>query len=269
MKFKHGDICYTIDGCEVEYIASLGNGYAVREIIECDEDESGIGNLIEVREVFENPPHHKYNTEIATLKKEIESLRASKSSLERECRIAKENEAERKSRIMQNAALERIDNFLLGKFTHFVFYRYGVKVMSFDEAIRYKESEYDRVPKGMKLLSLFGKTNGNLEWQLSRYSDGSGSPDEVIPCSSLEDAKNIAKEKIDGFYDAWRLDKRNDYYMTSAAESAQKLGFEVPPDIAAHIKAKAIEELLKQVESAEKSFNEAKAKLEAVRGGEN
>lgn len=265
-KFKHGDICYTLDGCEVEYIASLGDGYAVREIIDGDEGMACIGNLMEVRAVFIKPPHHKYNTEIAELKKQVEALLIQRRAIEADIRASHVDEKERKARLMKHAALVRIDEFLEGKFTHFVYYRYGVNVMSFDEAIRYKESDYDRVPQGMKLLSLFGKTSGDLEWRLYRYSDGSGSPEEVIPCHSLEEAKSIANTKINEFYDAWRLDKRNDYQMTTAAESARKLGFEVPADIAAHIKAKTIGDLLKQVEAAEKAFYEAKSKLEKVRG---
>lgn len=53
----------------------------------------------------------------------------------------------------------------------------------------------------LKLLSVFGKSNGDLEYRVNHYSDGSGGWTKYIPCASyeaaLEAVRGIALEKIE------------------------------------------------------------------------
>jgi len=48
----------------------------------------------------------------------------------------------------------------------------------------------------MKLLSLFGDSKGDLSFRLHQYRDGSGNYEEVIPCHSMDEAKELIKNHI-------------------------------------------------------------------------
>jgi hypothetical protein len=90
-------------------------------------------------------------------------------------------------------ALNRIEDFIDKKITHLAVFGYGApKVATFDEAMR--DFEYGRFSNDIKLLCLFGKSNGDLEWRVNQYYDGSGSWKEVIPCQSEAEALTAVKE---------------------------------------------------------------------------
>lgn len=55
------------------------------------------------------------------------------------------------------------------------------------------DSSYDR-RDCFKLLSLFGRSDGDLEWRLNQYSDGSGCGSTVYPCTSYDQALDIVRE---------------------------------------------------------------------------
>lgn len=261
-KFNKGDICYTLDGREVEYIASLGTGYAVREIGEGDEGQQYFGNVIEVREVFQNPPQEKYNKEIDELKKQIDTLRAAKRQFEDERRASQESEKERKDRLMKHAALTRIDDFLAGKMTHLAMQDWrGWRVMSLKDALAYKESDYDRVPTGIKLVTLFGKTNGDLQWQLHAYKDGGTNPNKVEFFFSEEEARKFVKGRLDIAYDLYRKDNKEWRNAESAAQNAFSIGFEVPEDIEAIVKTITISSLTAARNKAKSDYELAEEKL--------
>jgi hypothetical protein len=243
--FERGMVVYTLDGREVEYIAHIdGTGHVVRGVFDGDSEEPNYGEPFVAHTLFISPPTGRQDKRILELQEEIRALTEQREAI----RASQIDERERKRRLMEHRAVARIDDFLAGKITHFVYYRYGVKIIGFDEAARYKESDYDKVPKGVKLLTLFGKTNGDLEWQLHRYSDGSGNPEEVIPCTSLEEAQAIAREKIEAAYAEWRglTDKSRTYSIQSASDAARKLGFDVPEDIAAAVRATVLESFKKR-----------------------
>lgn len=260
-KFNHGDICYTFDGGEVEYIASLGNGYAVREIRDTDEGPV-VGDVIEVREVFSHPPREKYNKQIAELREEIEKLRTAQSELQAERRSMRESEAEKKARFMKHNALTRIDDFLAGKMTHLATLHWqGWRIMTMDQALKYKESEYDRVPNGIRLVTLFGKTNGDLEWQLSDYSSHENYPKKVQFFFSEEEVCAFVSSQLEIEYDLWRKDPKDWRKMESAVGNAKALGFEVPKDAEIAYNALEVDRLTAIRDKAKADYDKAEAEL--------
>lgn len=46
------------------------------------------------------------------------------------------------------------------------------------------------------MLTLYGKSNGDLQWKLSEFSDGSGVKKDVIPCISYDMARAEAQKII-------------------------------------------------------------------------
>ena len=87
----------------------------------------------------------------------------------------------------------------------------------------------------MKLLSLFGRTNGDLTWQLHRYFDGSSHRKVVIPARSEEEAKGHLREKMREFVDRAAAGNRKlddgAWFSTKHLEIAEELGVHVPEDL--------------------------------------
>lgn len=262
-----GDIVFTDDGREVEYIAELERDHVVCQMYEREEGEPYRGEPFIVSRVYATAPTPRYEKRVGELISEIEVLERQKRTLETEKRALQEGDGERKKRLMQHAAVARIDDFLAGKITHFVYHQYEYKIMTREEALSYKQSDYERIPTGTKLLTLFGKTNGDLEWQLWSYSDGSGNPKEVIPCFSEEEALGVLKAKMEEEYAKWRAEPKNLYYATMAVTAAAKYGFEIPEDVAAAVKAQAIKYSTETRDKAKAEFEKAEAALAAVKSG--
>ena len=101
--------------------------------------------------------------------------------------------AERMEALQQYEGLQHLEDFILGKVTHYVVTeRWQVpRIIDFDDT----EAEYAR-NREKRLLTLFGNSEGNLAWQLNRYADGSGGSTQVIPCRSLEEAQEVLSEKL-------------------------------------------------------------------------
>lgn len=264
VEFIKGDIAYTGSGNEVEFIAKLDGEYVVRQIHERDDGEAWLGKPFAITELFKTAPVEKYDKRIAELLETISTLEKRRSDLESELRASKVSDLELKSRLMKHEALTRIDDFLAGKMTHFAMHHWaGWRIMTTQKALEYKESDYDRVPTGMKLVTLFGKTNGDLEWRLHAYSDGSGNSfDQAKFFFSEEEARAFVKDQLEAAYNLWRKDKRQWWgKASSAAEDAYKLGFEVPEDVRAVMEANAVKSLTDARNKAKADYELAEEKL--------
>ena len=258
--FEKGDIVFNEYGQRFVYVAESDGDHIVRPTVESDEDEHWEGNPVTLRKIFASAPREMYDKNIEALDARIMELDKQKRALEEEICKPKFDETERKKRIMVNAALERIDDFLAGKFTHIVYGDYTIKIETFDEALMYKDNEYSRVPDQCRLLSLYGKSNGDLAWKLSHWSDGSGSSNHVYPCFSLEDAQSVASKLIEAKYALWRKDpKANSVH--SVFQDAVRLGFDIPDDVAKAIKESQINGARDWRDTKKKEYLEAEDEL--------
>ena len=258
-----GDIVFTEDGQQVEFIAIIDSGCIVRPQLSDEDDEPWFGEPITVSKVFASAPKEVYDKAISELSAKIDELETKKYALEDEIRKSKTDETERKKRIMVNAALERIDDFLAGKFTHIVFGEYDVKIETFDEALLYKNKDYDKIPTELRLLTLYGRSKGDLAWKLSYYYDGSGSSRQVWPCFSLEHAETVARQLIEEKYAQWRSESKR-YSVNQAFSSAVKLGFDIPEDVEQYIKESSIKGATEWRDKKKEEYLEAESKLEGA-----
>jgi hypothetical protein len=257
--FNKGDIVFTSDGQQVQYIAEVDGEHIVRPQLSGDDEDSFFGDPVSVELVFASAPKEVYDQTIADLNKQIEALTDRKDELEDEIRRSRTDETARKKRIMVNAALTRIDEFLAGKITHLVIDRYGIEIVPFDKAM---EDDYSR--RDLKLLTLYGRTNGNLAWMLNQYSDGSGSKYQAWPCTSMEEARTMAAAIIEAYYIEFRKSGANEWNTSNAVKSAQKLGFPVPLDIWQAVKAARVKEATRLRDQAKKSLDDNEAALATV-----
>ena len=250
---------YLPDGRIVEFVQELNDGrFLVRP--EYQDDETGelwYSETIIVDKVFDNPPLQQYHTKIEELTNQVaelmEKIQSKRSELQK---VTEEHNA-----LMRNdgvrEAMERVADFLEGNFTHFATTDpWDLKVVPAKEAVDQK----DRYDRDLKLLTLFGRTNGDLAWKLNRYSDGSGSDRTIVPCKSEEEAQSVVADAIIKITKE-RLEKNKDFVPDSRhLETAKQYGAEVPEEWWDMVKKKEEEVLRHKLKKAQKDAEEAEKK---------
>ena len=183
---------YLTNGLEVEVIDPDINGQVlVKMCWQVDYDpETGGGLYTEglslVDQVFDAAPVQRFHAEIAGLELTIRERRAELSEVTSQLRSARSSTDQVRESIAMKGVLGRIDDAIHGRFTHLLLvgeYSEPLEVVGLKD-LACKHSYHD----GVRLLSLFGNSNGDLSWNLNRYKDDSGSWTEVIPFCSYESA---------------------------------------------------------------------------------
>lgn len=185
---------YLADGVAVHVHQIVEGGFIVQSIYQDEETEYMDGPKYLVERVFDSAPTVALDERITALREEVETLSEKRNAIRAELREIEVGEKARLARIRTHKGLERLDLFIQGKITHFAdltHWHPGIFEFKYKE----NQSEYDR--DAMKLLSLFGRTNGDLEWRLNQYSDGSGSSSIVVPCTSYEEAQEHLQKLVD------------------------------------------------------------------------
>jgi hypothetical protein len=252
---------YLRDGRAVEVRGKLDgkNTWVVSEILESMDYE---GNSEEytneitflVDKVYDTPPVKQYNQEIKALKDEIQKLQAESLALESKIYDLDEGYKSKIKKLKKYSALKHIEDFVEEKITHYVVQHYGSPEIITQEEIRMN----DRYDNGFRLLSLFGKSNGDLEWRLSHYSDGSGGYTEVFPCLSLDDAKANVQEYIDA------LNPEKDTPYKDFIEQACKWDLKLPEWYIPKYKERAKKNALQNILDAEKALLQRRQELSEI-----
>ena len=265
-------IKYLSYGPEVNVIQTLNDGKVLVEpIFENPNDgEPYEGNpfIVNANQIFDKPPIQKKAEEVIKLNEQISELNMKLRDLRQEVSGFEKTHEDRMSEIKRHKGLELLENFIAGKITHYVeINSYGTpKIIPFNES----ESDYGVKPKGratngkgvrrLRLLSLFGKATGDLEWGLSRYSDGSGCYSTVIPCASLETACQVVinwiKETVEKDLDPENKDNRPG---RSIIDFAKEYGYVLPKEYIEAVVRKEEEARQKKIEKLEKQLADAKA----------
>jgi hypothetical protein len=231
--FNPGDEVYSVHGEAGRYVARVASGYVVEPIIEPDDREEApyYADPVTWREVFAKPPVQRLHAEVAEVEKKLGAARDALAEVRAARSEFDAEERARQVRIKQHQRLAALDDFLAGRITHFVHISPGYrapKIQSFDETMVREER---RSGRELRLLGLFGDVSRGLRWKVTTYGDGSGSTDEVIPCTSLEQAQALLIELVSSGWDAIRRDGRY-YAITETVDLARQIGVNVPLDLA-------------------------------------
>lgn len=211
-------------------------------------------------ELFRKTPTAVLDERVAGLSKEIQELSAKKLALLAEERQAQADITARRARITQHAQLKLLDDYIAGKITHYVQTSQYQSVLSII-AVKDCKNDYSN---SLKLLTLYGKANGDLSWRLSHYADGSGRNDqEVYPVCSLQEAMIKARAIFDERITLWRAGKV-DHYLKPFTDSARVLGFDTPQDVLDHLTRIWTQHAREKVASAEKALKLATDELNRV-----
>jgi hypothetical protein len=256
--FNKGDTVYDIHGQQGAYIASYGGSHLVAPEYESEYGEPGWGAPEEWREVFSKPPTVKLEAKVAELDEEITKRRAELKEVCTQLVITEEAGKRLLEKLKKYPALKRIEDYLDGKFTHFLDVGYGVKLISKEDALK-SPDKYDH---DMKLLTLFGRTKGDLQWRINRWGDGSGSDTDVYPCESEEEAIAIVRKLYAEAVEAWRAQEKKHYGR--ALEWARTVSWDwidVPQDVRDYMNQALIDARTATLEKAKEALAKAEADL--------
>lgn len=193
------------------------------------------------RELFEKPPVAAFDEDITRRLAQIEELRAKYVELTSSVANAEKECKERLAKLAKFDGLENLEAFIEGRVTHVVIEEWSdFKAVPIDILQYHEDSAWSRktAPNGVKLVTLFGNSNGNLQWRVNEYKDGSGSSwKRIEPCMSLEEAEaKRAKWALEALEERRcyisEPNKRHDI-IASAVAKARECGAVIPDDLQA------------------------------------
>ena len=219
--------------------------------------------LVKKNSVFDKPPKQAIEKEIEELTSKRDAIaatlsvtRAELAATTRERDVAK-NELDT---LLQRAGLGNLPKFLRGEITHYVVCDKShwrvPRIMKFDDTKGDREWESYGLGK-MRMLTLFGASDGNLEWRLNDYKRSNRYDGEtVIPCTSEEEVQAAFRQAL--------TDNMQHRVSREYADAAIKAGIELPDgylDSAIEIERKRA---IEKVEDARKALEAAEKELAAI-----
>lgn len=226
---------FTHDGKKVVVIDQLNSSeWIVQEIFIIDGKETPSGEKFTTKILHDAPAISWQEKSVADVKKMYED--EYKSIVSKRERMLKEwnHESAVLKKILSNikslqttVSPEKFDTlikFMSGQITHVIRFGYGdFEIIPFIQSIEYRDS-YD---SEIKLVSLYGRTNGDLEYKVNQYSDGSGSTRyTLLPFCSYKEALDYVKTVI---IPGFEKDGLNSY----AVAAAEKLKIKLPAHLLA------------------------------------
>lgn len=157
-------------------------------------------------------------------------------------------------------SLDLLKKVMSGQITHIFVSGYSPEIFEWDDGkgVYDEERNYGRVEiKGIKLLSLYGYSDGDLEYRLHTYRDGSGGSQQVWPTTSYQEALTMAQAACDEQAEAYLADKRSSFSMSDW----QKIdGIIIPAAVIEKYEAQADEARLKRISGLQKELADLEAK---------
>lgn len=268
--FERNDKCYLADGTVAYFVADIGDGEAVVSLQVAGEyydplEPDTRDVFLVVGRVFEQPPLHEVSAEIEEARKELASiLERQELELERLAEFEK-TYRERHAALSKWEGLRLLEDFLEKRITHVVLVNYhSAKIMTFEEALAYREDRGRS--KGFKLLSLFGRSNGVLEWQVNEYYDGSGSHTQIYPANSFEDAVAQCRKLFDGDMAEAVSDPNKIYYVGNWLEMAANYEWTITESLMSQYRQRQVANATENVEKTRKLLAEQEATLAKALG---
>ena len=99
----------------------------------------------------------------------------------------------------RDSQLHALHAFMSGAITHFYKPGYKPEILTWEDDSVFQIDTWGcrRKVAGIRLISLYGRSDGNLEYRLSQYNDGSGNDQTIVPCRSYEEALEHAQADVD------------------------------------------------------------------------
>jgi len=249
--FTTGQIVYDRKGHKAKYLTNSKEGHIVQPEMEAITPDGESFNtyydgLQCWYEVFAKPPRAVLDKEIAELEAKRKALNEQNYKIASDIRAAETDAKARLDKVKRYKGLELLEDFIDSKITHYVVAHWSnIQILPFGATETTDKGKDWKRPH--KLLVLFGDSKGDLSWKLSDYAVDSYYRQEVFPCTSEQAAKDKAKELLDAIYAEWRADHKKN--LGYAVDSAKKLGFEIPADVAEYTRESAIKSAEERVKN--------------------
>lgn len=277
--WKHGQTVFTSTGIKARYIAASEDGHVVQQIVVIydgeysDDQYEDFGVLRVEREVFKKPPVAAQHDQVKELSEQIAQMQDIVTAKRREAEdaetardLAKHDYEEFVGTISKrHTALRHVENMLDGKIKIFV---EGCgyappKVLSLKDL---EEGDGYGSKTWLKLIVLFGTSNGDLSWRVNEYRDGSGGTWKTLhPCADMDEAKTVIAGIYHDRFKEVRAAKQSHLISSGWLDTAKKWGIAVPQDIADMINDSAVSNLQSKLEKLEADRKEVRQQLREAR----
>lgn len=277
--FKTGSTVYDRSGRSYEFRAAIDGEAVVHPIFSAEGWEGELvcypsdqAEIVPLASLAGKPPTAEIVADVLRAENELARLRSEIAAATTAARNAEKDNAERLAKLAKYAALSRIEDFLEGRMTHFVMwggqYSRSIEIKTFDKVMLSK-NDNGTLDGNVKLLSLFGtcksypqhgNNDGNLLWRVNQYRDGSGSWKHAHPCSSKDEALEIAAKWLNNQWEEHRATEdraKVAHWLKGSIDSATTLGFAVPEDIAADFAESKRRAAEVAIEKAQEALNKA------------
>lgn len=260
------DMKYLLDGRIVRVLAHLAPHRIVVEIghtYEDDEDGELFFDGTEIVDrVYDKAPVEAVSREV----RDLEARRAQLSDAVAQLECGERTARKRVDALKVYSQLERVEDFLAGKITHYVTWSsYGDYPAPFVSAVQDERCGDSRNKSDpLKLLVLYGTDRKTVEWKLNYYSDGSGNNQRhCVPCCSLEEANTKAREILARSFEKHAEMRGGSHFAEQLVKAAKACGAPIPAGFEARIREAAIQSIHGQIEKCDQQRKEL---VERLRG---
>lgn len=265
--FKIGMELFTREGNRVELLAiTTDDKYVVSQIVRMDTYDGsydyGRGETWFETELFQTAPVKLMDEKLVAKRAEIAELEKTRSERMRDVIGAEKDIKDRLAKLSKYKGLERIEDFIEGRITHFVVPYSGSYVIC--TLKEFEAKDYGGRAEGIRLMSLYGNSKGDLSFLVNQYRDGSGGEwKEIIPCASEEEAGEKLKAKIaeDLAVHFTCFNAEHPYWFFVTVESAQKHGVPVSEEVMSLYLVHKRASLSQEKAKLQKDINEKLAKI--------
>lgn len=257
------DTKYLSDGRKVCVIGKINTTeYIVQEIFITDEgDEIPSGEKFTTKSIHSAPSKSYKQAQEEKMEARIDRLESAIESRERELKdVGKKITVNKK---ILGSAIKSVDSFAddekvktlvmfaSGTVSYLVEDCWSISApIPFGQAIS-ADDRYDR--DTIKLISLFGKSDGDLEYKINNYSDGSGSYKSVIPFKTYKQALAHIKARFLSKVEESRI-------CASDYRKCLKIGIKFTKSEALEIKALLSDSRDKSIKNIEEDFEKRLAR---------
>lgn len=159
--------------------------------------------------------------------------------------------------------LDLLKKVISGQITHVFIAGYSPEIFQWEEGDKTYDIDtyHGRMQvDGIKLLSVYGYSDGNLTYRLHTYRDGSGGSDQVFPVCSYAEALKLAQAECDA-QAAIYLSENGRHFSLSSWQKIE--GIVIQPAIIEKFDAEADAQRLKRITSLQKELADLEAKAPA------
>lgn len=218
------EIKYTTDGKKVVVIGNLNaQEKIVQEVFIINNTEVPSGENFVVKSLHDAPAISWKEKEMERIEKRYQEKQREVESLENNLRrrnIELQATIEAKGRILRNVSedsFKTLVDYICGNI------KWIVKVSSHSpELIQFVDfgKTYER---DLRLVSIFGKDDGTLQYAIGQYSDLSGGHSSFMPFTNYQSAFEYFKEQlINSYYSEKTFEQAKKYEITLDREKVEK-----------------------------------------------